>query len=207
MKKYLLTIFSLGAAVFFLSAWKIQNNPPLCGNNCQESFTLQIENDTTGIFHQQTVKAPNVAIDEKESNILGTADPVSEKHIYVDLTNQILSAYDGDKLFMKTPISSGLWGRTPTGDYTIWTKLRATRMTGGQGADYYNLPNVPYVMFFSNNQVPASAGFGLHGTYWHNNFGHPMSHGCVNMKTTDAAKLFNWVDKLGTKIKIFGEEI
>ena len=67
-------------------------------------------------------------------------------------------------------------------------------MSGGSGADYYNLPNVPYVMFFSNNQVPASAGFSLHGTYWHNNFGHRMSHGCVNMKTTDVAKLYEWAD-------------
>lgn len=207
MKKYLLTIFSLAAAFFLLFALKIQMNPPLCGNSCQESFALQIENGAAGFFHQQKVNAPNVAIDDKETDVLGTADPASVKQIYVDLTTQTLSAYDGDKLFMKTRISSGLWGRTPTGEFAIWTKFRATRMTGGQGADYYNLPNVPYVMFFSNNQVPASAGFSLHGTYWHNNFGHPMSHGCVNMKTTDAAKLYNWVDKLGTKIKIFGEEI
>ena len=83
-------------------------------------------------------------------------------------------------------------------------------MSGGSGADYYNLPNVPYVMFFSNNKVPSSAGFSLHGTYWHNNFGHAMSHGCVNMKTTDAAKVFEWADavtggKKGTKITIYGD--
>ena len=89
-------------------------------------------------------------------------------------------------------------------------------MSGGSGDDYYDLPNVPYVMFFSNDEVPASLGFSLHGTYWHNNFGHPMSHGCVNMKTTDVAKLYEWAtpvadsnithatqDNPGTKVTIF----
>ncbi|MDP4011299.1 MAG: L,D-transpeptidase [Candidatus Roizmanbacteria bacterium] len=88
-------------------------------------------------------------------------------------------------------------------------------MAGGSGADYYNLPNVPYVMYFSNPQVPASRGFSLHGAYWHNNFGHAMSHGCINMKETDVAKLYDWatpnstgttthssIDNPGTKITI-----
>jgi len=52
---------------------------------------------------------------------------------------------------------------------------------------YYYLPNVPYTMYFHN-------GFGLHGTYWHNNFGEPMSHGCVNLPTIAAEKLFYWTD-------------
>jgi hypothetical protein len=66
-------------------------------------------------------------------------------------------------------------------------------MSGGEGADYYYLPNVPFVMFFSNDKVAASRGFSLHGTYWHDNFGHAMSHGCVNMRTIDAQKLYEWV--------------
>jgi lipoprotein-anchoring transpeptidase ErfK/SrfK len=58
--------------------------------------------------------------------------------------------------------------------------------------------------------VPGSAGFSIHGTYWHNNFGHAMSHGCVNMKTTDVAQLFEWADgpidgKKGTTITIYGD--
>jgi hypothetical protein len=65
-------------------------------------------------------------------------------------------------------------------------------MSGGSGADYYNLPNVPYTMFFYNGQTPKSWGYSLHGAYWHNNFGHPMSHGCVNMRIPDAEKLYYW---------------
>ena len=60
-------------------------------------------------------------------------------------------------------------------------------MSGGSGTDYYNLPNVPYVMYFYHY-------FGLHGAYWHNNFGHTMSHGCVNMRPIDAGAIFDWVD-------------
>jgi hypothetical protein len=58
-------------------------------------------------------------------------------------------------------------------------------MHGGSGSTYYYLPNVPCTQYFNN-------GFGLHGTYWHNNFGHPMSHGCVNLRTEDACTLFYW---------------
>ena len=82
-------------------------------------------------------------------------------------------------------------------------------MSGGSGADYYNLPNVPYTMFFSNNDIPRSDGYSIHGAYWHNNFGHPMSHGCVNMKPEDAKVLFDWAKSEnqngeGTKVKIYG---
>ena len=119
---------------------------------------------------------------------------------------------------MEAYIASGKWFPTPTGDFTIWTKLRATRMSGGQGADYYDLPNVPYVMFFESKDVGRSLGFSLHGAYWHNNFGHAMSHGCVNMRIVDAQKLYDWANPFtegnttytsdknpGTKITIYGE--
>lgn len=126
-------------------------------------------------------------------NVLGTA---SNKHIYVDLTSQHLFAKEGDSTVMDFPISSGKWGLTPTGDFQIWIKLRYTRMTGGNKAlrTYYNLPNVPYTMYFYNSAVPKSRGFGLHGAYWHNNFGHPMSHGCVNISPENAGRLFFWAD-------------
>jgi hypothetical protein len=75
-------------------------------------------------------------------------------------------------------------------------------------------------MFFSNNEVAASKGFSLHGTYWHNNFGTPMSHGCINMKTSEAALIYEWADpqiptgknsvrstpeNLGTQVIIYGK--
>ena len=58
----------------------------------------------------------------------------------------------------------------------------------------YDFKNVPFTMYFCNAQVPRSAGFGIHGTYWHDNFGHPMSHGCVNLRPEDAEKLYHWAD-------------
>lgn len=62
------------------------------------------------------------------------------------------------------------------------------------GPGYY-LPDVPYVMYFYR-------GYGLHGTYWHNNFGVPMSHGCVNLRTEDAAWLFDWAS-VGTPVTVY----
>ncbi len=183
-----------------------------CANtlSCKESLTLNVENNQEGIFQNQKVMPPQIDLTETDNQVavLGSdtdikeTDTSEEKHIYVNLATQTLSAYQGDVLFMQTPISSGLWGRTPTGEFDIWIKIRSTRMSGGSGADFYDLPNVPYVMFFSNDQVAASRGFSLHGTYWHNNFGHPMSHGCINMKTTDIAKLYDW-GRVGTKITIY----
>ena len=106
----------------------------------------------------------------------------SGRWIDVNVTTQTLSAYEGDKLVFTTKVSTGR-ARTPTvlGRFRIRTKLRAQAMSG---PGYY-LPNVPYVMYFH-------AGYALHGTYWHNNFGHPMSHGCVNMRTDEAKWLYEW---------------
>jgi lipoprotein-anchoring transpeptidase ErfK/SrfK len=145
-----------------------------------------------GIFNGQRIIPPRIDI-EKDHKVLGDSILAGMKHIYVDLTSQTLYAYEGDNLILQTLVSTGKWFPTPTGDFKIWIKLRATRMTGGNGADYYDLPNVPYVMYFANDKVPKSSGFGLHGAYWHNNFGHPMSHGCVNMRVIDAQKLYDWV--------------
>ena len=185
-----------------------------CANSisCKKLPRFEVERNATGIFNNQPVPVPNIMLSKNEDTnpVLGLKTTSGEKHIYVNLETQTLSAYEGSSLFMQTPISSGLWGKTPKGDFTIWAKFRATRMSGGSGADYYDLPNVPYVMFFSNDEVPGSSGFSLHGTYWHNNFGHAMSHGCVNMKTTDAGKIYDWADapsdgQPGTKITIYGD--
>jgi lipoprotein-anchoring transpeptidase ErfK/SrfK len=88
-------------------------------------------------------------------------------------------------------VSTGLPG-TPTvvGQFRIYVKYESTLMTGD---DYY-LPNVPYTMYFYK-------GYGLHGTYWHNNFGRPMSHGCVNLPTPEAEWLYGFAS-VGTLVNI-----
>jgi lipoprotein-anchoring transpeptidase ErfK/SrfK len=122
-----------------------------------------------------------------DTDVLGSKN--KEKRIEVDLTAQKLYAYQGDKQKMKFDVSTGKWVETPTGEYRIWTKLKYTLMTGGSKEDntYYYLPNVPYTMYFYQ-------GYGIHGAYWHDNFGHPMSHGCINMRISDAEKLFYWAN-------------
>ncbi len=114
--------------------------------------------------------------------------PTTGKWISVDLDHQRTFAWEGDKLIKSFYISSGK-ARTPTvtGVFRIWGKIAAQRMEGGSRAagDYYNLPNVQWVQYFYQD-------YSFHGTYWHNNFGTPMSHGCVNMTNTDAKWLYDW---------------
>lgn len=137
--------------------------------------------------------AKDVLTDKK---ILGdiTSPLATTKQIVVDLSIQTLIAYENSQEIMRTLVSTGKWGRTPNGTFRIWGKFRFTKMSGGSRAlhTYYYLPNVPYVMFFSNSEIAAGRGYSLHGTYWHDNFGHPMSHGCVNMRTVDAGSMYEW---------------
>lgn len=123
-----------------------------------------------------------------DQNVLGVSS--GNKWIDVDLTTQTVRAMEGNTEVYRFLVSTGKWAPTPTGEFAIWSKFKYTKMSGGSKAlhTYYYLPNVPYTMYFTNS------GVGLHGTYWHNNFGHPMSHGCVNMAIPDAEKLFYWAD-------------
>ncbi len=120
--------------------------------------------------------------------------PTDGKWIDVNVSNQTITAYEGSVAIKTILVSTGL-PRTPTvlGTYKILSKYPAVRMTGGTpGIDYYDLPNVPYTMFFFR-------GYAIHGTYWHNNFGHPMSHGCVNLPTTEAKWFYEWAP-IGTPV-------
>ena len=110
-----------------------------------------------------------------------------EKWIEVSIPEQKVRAWEGNKLVMEFLVSTGKWAPTPTGTFTIWHKTRNQVMSGGSKelSTYYYLPNVPNNMFFYK-------GYAIHGAYWHNNFGHPMSHGCVNSPLASAAQIFEW---------------
>lgn len=114
-----------------------------------------------------------------------------KKWIEIDLSRQRLIAHEGDKIILNTLVSTGL-RRTPTpiGTYRVRVKIRRQTMSGPG----YHLPNVQWVMYFVG-------AYALHGTYWHNNFGHPMSHGCVNLRNSDARTLYQWASK-GTTVVI-----
>ncbi|MDW8277591.1 MAG: L,D-transpeptidase family protein [Anaerolineales bacterium] len=114
-----------------------------------------------------------------------------ERWIDVDLSRQMLYAYEGDTLVRAFVVSTGTWQYpTVTGQYRIYIKYRFKDMSG---PGYY-LKNVPYTMFFYK-------GYAIHGTYWHNNFGTPMSHGCVNLTIADAEWLYNFAS-VGTLVNV-----
>jgi lipoprotein-anchoring transpeptidase ErfK/SrfK len=114
-----------------------------------------------------------------------------ERWIEVDLSGQWMKVYKGKKVVKTFSVSTGLPGTpTVTGTFYIHTMLLAQDMAG---PGYY-LPDVPFVMYFYKN-------YAIHGTYWHNNFGTPMSHGCVNMRTSEADWLFSYV-KIGTRVVV-----
>lgn len=126
------------------------------------------------------------------------------KEIWVDLGRQTLYAYEDAKLLKAFLVSTGL-PKTPTprGEFQIWIKLAKDNMKGGEGSYAYDIEGVPWVMYFKNNEVAASEGYSIHGAFWHNNFGHPMSHGCINLRVQDAEWLFSWAEVDKTKIIIY----
>lgn len=175
------------------------------------------EKAEVAVFEGEEFEIPKLAEIPSDIDVLGVANP-NERWIEIDLSEQRLRAWDGNSLFLESPVSTGLpWWPTPTGEFRIWIKLRYSDMEGGEGRYYYNLPNVPYVMYFESDKIPGWRGYGLHGTYWHNDFGTQRSHGCVNLPTEVAGRLFYWAtpnlgenawtafstnDNLGTRIVI-----
>lgn len=117
---------------------------------------------------------------------------VSEgKQIAVVLSQQKVYAFENGVLVQEYLVSTGL-PATPTvqGDFAVYRHVPGQLM---QGSDYY-LPNVQWVMYFYRD-------YALHGTYWHSNYGRPMSHGCVNMRNEDAEWLYNWAPD-GTSVRV-----
>ncbi len=115
--------------------------------------------------------------------------PVPAEHwVEVNLSTQFLRAWDGNKLVNSTYVSTGKPGfDTPTGTFYILIKYRYDDMEGTIGGEYYNVPAVPWTMYFTNY------GHALHGAYWHNDFGHVRSHGCVNLPLGFAEWLYYWL--------------
>ncbi len=119
------------------------------------------------------------------------------KSIVVNLSQQWLYAYAGGTLVFDAPVSTGRDGfNTPAGSFHVYAKVRSQTMSGTLGGEYYNVPNVPHVMYIHG-------GVALHGTYWHNQFGTGvrMSHGCINLPLSSAAWLYNWAP-MGTLVTV-----
>jgi len=131
-----------------------------------------------------------------------------KKYIEVSLADQELIAFEEGRIVMRTKISSGLdysppgeipW-KTPTGRFNVQTKMPSKHMGGAELTDSleaYVIPGVPWAAFFEPEN-----GVAFHGTYWHQNFGIPMSHGCINMRTEEALWLFRWTTPVADTTKM-----
>jgi len=143
-----------------------------------------LANTPTSVYVPPT-NAPNAA------PVVASGGNGGARWIDVNLSTQSVYAYEGDTVVNSFIVSTGTsYTPTVTGRYKIWIKFKSTTMSG---PGYY-LPDVPYAMYFYK-------GYGLHGTYWHDNFGTPMSHGCVNLRTSDAEWLYYWAT-VGTVVKV-----
>ncbi len=119
------------------------------------------------------------------------SDFLGKRWVEIDLSQQTLTAWDGGELFLQTRISSGLANTpTPVGLFRVW-HMNPSQTMSGPG---YSLDNVKFNMYFFS-------GYAMHGAYWHNNFGNPMSHGCVNMREQDAEVLYSFAS-LGMEVLV-----
>ncbi len=119
------------------------------------------------------------------------------KYIEVILSEQKLKYFENGRKVGEILTSTGLSFPTPVGTFNVYSKVRSATMAGYYGSgsrlNYY-LPGVPYILKFLGPYT-------IHGAYWHNNFGHPMSHGCVNLSIKDSEILYNWTE-VGTPVII-----
>jgi hypothetical protein len=119
-----------------------------------------------------------------------------EVWIDINLSTQYMIVYQGNSPIMQTYISSGKAGfETPTGTFRISLKNGTQDMEGLIGGEYYDVKDVPSVMYFTG------VGHAIHGAYWHNNFGAPMSHGCINVPVDLAAYLYE-ITPSGARVEI-----
>jgi lipoprotein-anchoring transpeptidase ErfK/SrfK len=130
-------------------------------------------------------------VPDEELTPLSPQVPDDQKHIQVDLATQTVTAFEGDAPVLIARCSSGAGDtKTPTGDFRTYHKGPSIHMSneGDDEAGVYDLPGVPWVSFFTGT------GVSFHGTYWHNDYGRPRSHGCVNLRSMDAKFIYRWTN-------------
>ena len=150
-------------------------------------YKVQDEADKSVYYYVPAVQLRPIPTDDFAP--LSTGVPLGKKHMDVNLTTQTLTCFENDQPVLSTKVSTGQAGmETPAGPFHINDKLPARNMstTSLLADDIIPLVGVPWCSFFTEQ------GHAFHGTYWHDNFGVPMSHGCVNMRNEDANWLFRW---------------
>jgi len=178
--------------------------PPTATLEPPATSDSEVDPTATAIPSDTSTPAGSLSLEIVEDTPVPTAGPTSAapkpqdppvgnggRWIEVNLTQQRVYAWEGDVLMNSFIVSTGTWATpTVTGTFNIWNKTRIQTMSGPG----YSLPNVPFVMYFYKD-------YGFHGTYWHNNFGTPMSHGCVNLTIPDSEWLYNWAS-YGTTVRV-----
>jgi lipoprotein-anchoring transpeptidase ErfK/SrfK len=132
-------------------------------------------------------------IPDEELTQLSPEVPEEEKLIHVDIDTQMVTAFEGEKMVLSVRCASGERGTdTPKGEWRTYHKGPSIHMTnfGDAVANIYNLPGVPWCSFFTGS------GHAFHGTYWHNDYGHPRSNGCVNLPSSDSKWLYRWTSPI-----------
>lgn len=162
-------------------------------NPHEKSLWYQIYDDhLQKTFHVEAAEMRLVPYEELTA--LSPDVPEAMKYVYVDTATQSVTAFEGQTAVLTARCSSGGKGtKTPLGDFRTYHKGPTIHMTndGAAGAGQgYDLPGVPWVSFFT------STGVSFHGTYWHNDYGTPRSHGCVNLAPEDAKFIYRWTSPL-----------
>ncbi len=133
--------------------------------------------------------------------VYGPPNPYSNplnKHIYVSLKKQELKYFEGNVQVGDFLVSTGVYGKdTPPGEYRVLHKYPFVDYIG---TNYSYLKTQWNLLFIRGTE--ANSDYFIHGAYWHHNWGHRMSHGCVNVSYDDMAPLYMWAD-VGTPITIF----
>jgi hypothetical protein len=187
--------------------YRVENGLPLRFYYSQILWVDQIKSDSSGkIWYRVNERygnpgdllwAAGEAFRPLAAEELAPINPEAEgKRILVRVNwhEQSLSCYEGNTEVYFCRISSGVEaGSTPisafgSDGFLIWRKLYSLHMSGGTNAEGWDLPGIGYTSLFHGE------GVAIHSTYWHNNFGEPMSHGCVNVRPQDAKWLFRWTN-------------
>jgi hypothetical protein len=133
------------------------------------------------------IPADNLRVFDPVKDLSPLSPDVTNKRIEVSIEAQTMTAYENDIAVLTTRVSTGIGKNfTPRGSYRVWRKAIGQRMIGGVGEDFYDLPGVPFPVYFTYR------GIAFHGAYWHNDFGVVRSHGCVNMLSEHARWIWRW---------------
>jgi len=158
--------------------------------NNQKWYRVMDDRDESDKFY---VPAEHLrVISAEEIAPLSPEVPLHEKTIEVHASEQLMIAFEGDAPVLIAPVSLGDKGknprwRTPLGEFQSFYKRPSRHMTAGNLAfGDYDLPGVPWVSYITN------WGIAFHGTYWHNDFGRPRSHGCINLPPETAKWVYRW---------------